>query len=593
MNLAPEEILERLLPRPRRVEPLEGVCALTGGIDWEMHVEDARVRRAAAEWIEMVEGASVPQPQVNLRIAFERMGRHEHAYALTVRRGRIDLIGESPAGAFHGLQTLRQLVDLSDGNVPCCAIRDDPDFTTRGLLHDVTRGKVPTLATLKLLVNRLAALKCNQLQLYIEHAFTFAFDRDICGPDDGLTPDEIRELDGYCKDRFIDLVPAVATLGHMGRILSMPRYRHLAEIEPTPSWEETPWPQRARGFTLDITNPESHRLVERIWTDILDAFSSPIVNICGDEPWDLGKGKNKDRFAAGSGPPYINHILRTRAICAARGRRSQVWSDVVRNHPELFDRLPRDLTVMHWGYDDKSDYEGTRNFVDAGLNTIVCPGTIGWKRILNAMNLAERNIKAFAEAGKRYGATGLVNTDWGDHGHFNALACSWHGIALGAACAWNADHVTGADFDDAFAATVLGMSDGSVVRSLRDASRIADACETWRLLWQPRQQIAEDLTLPTLERADECTATADRCAQSLFRSKFYDSLDRDELLLACRFMRVFADKVRSIRDADVDPLDLTDLLPTLQRNWLARNKLSGIPDIVQVLRGVESECYSG
>ena len=41
----------------------------------------------------------------------------------------------------------------------------------------------------------------------------------------GLTPDEVRDLDGYCRDRFIDLVPALATFGHMGRILSMNRPR--------------------------------------------------------------------------------------------------------------------------------------------------------------------------------------------------------------------------------------------------------------------------------------------------------------------------------------------------------------------------------
>ena len=359
-------------------------------------------------------------------IAVDRLRtEHRDGYRLTVSASGIELLGGSPAGCFYGLQTLTQLTDFASGEVPCCVIDDFPDFTARGLLHDVTRGKVPTLDTLKTLVDRLAALKVNQLQLYIEHAFTFGFDPDICGPDDGLTPDEIRELDAYCKDRFIDLVPAIATLGHMGRILSMPRYRHLAEIEPTKSWEEMPWPQRARGFTLDIMNPESHALIGRIWSEILDSFASPMVNICGDEPWDLGKGKNHERFAAtGTGPPYIDHILRIHAICAARGRRTQVWSDVVRNHPHLFDRLPKELTVLHWGYDDKADYEGTRAFTDAGLETVVCPGTSGWKRILNAMNLAERNIAAFAAAGRKHGATGLLNTDWGDHGHFNSLASS-------------------------------------------------------------------------------------------------------------------------------------------------------------------------
>jgi hypothetical protein len=516
---------------------------------------------------------------------------HRDGYRLTVSEGEIELLGGSPAGCFYGLQTLTQLTDFASGEVPCCVIDDFPDFTTRGLLHDVTRGKVPTLDTLKNLADRLSALKVNQLQLYIEHAFTFAFDPDICGPDDGLTPDEIRELDAYCKDRFIDLVPAVATLGHMGRILSMPRYRHLAEIEPTKSWKEMPWPQRARGFTLDVMNSDSHALVERIWSEILDAFTSPIVNICGDEPWDLGKGKNRERFAAtGTGPPYIDHILRIHALCAARGRRTQVWSDVVRNHADLFDRLPKELTVLHWGYDDRADYDGTRDFTNAGLDTIVCPGTTGWKRILNAMDLAERNIAAFAAVGRKHGASGLLNTDWGDHGHFNALACSWHGIALGAAFAWNADHPTGADFDNRFARTVLGISDAEVIPALRQASAIAERCETWRLLWQPLQQIRDDATLPTVEDAETAAESARSAVlrfESLTSIDAIDPRDVAELTLACRFTELFAEKMSYERAGRTDFADQFSVAAlAYSDSWRARNKPSGLRDILDALRFV-------
>lgn len=539
-------------------------------------------------------------PTATVVIAIDRSQvEHRDGYRLIISPNGIQLLGGSPAGCFYGLQTLTQLTDFAKCEVPCCVIDDYPDFTTRGLLHDVTRGKVPTLDTLKTIVDRLAAWKINQLQLYIEHAFTFAFDPDICGPDDGLTPDEIRELDAYCRERFIDLVPAVATLGHMGRILSMPKYRHLAEIEPTKTWADMSWPERARGFTLDIMNPESHALVERIWSEILGAFSSPIVNICGDEPWDLGNGRNRERFAAtGTGPPYIDHILRTHALCAARGRRTQVWSDVVANHPELFDRLPKDLTVLHWGYDDSADYEGTRKFTNAGLDTIVCPGTSGWKRIINAMNLAERNISAFAAAGRKHGATGLLNTDWGDHGHFNSLACSWHGIALGAALSWNAEQPIGNDFDRRFAKTVLGLADAEPISALRKASAIADHCETWRVLWQPLQQVRDDPTLPKLEdaqKAAEFALIAPRRFESC-GSRDFDPRDIAELTLACRFTALFTEKVRGLHTPSPfqgegggeSHTDVRDTIPELAdafaRCWLARNKPSALQAILGALK---------
>jgi hypothetical protein len=552
-------------------------------------------------------------------------------YRLSVREHQITLVGATSAACFHGLQTLFQLDCHHHDVIPCCEIVDWPDFRSRGLLHDVTRGKSPTLATLKSLADRLASLKINQFQLYIEHAFTFGFDSDIAGPNDALTPDEIRELDAYCRERFIDLVPAVATLGHMGRILSMPRYRHLAEIEPGCEWAGLGWLERARGFTLDVTNPESHRLVERIWSEMLDAFPSPIVNVCGDEPWDLGKGKNRERFSAhGVGEAYIDHILRTHAICARRGRRTQVWSDVVRNHPDLFHLLPPDLTVLHWGYDDRADYEGTRGFVEAGLDTIVCPGTSGWKRIINAMGLAERNIADFAAAGKRHGATGLLNTDWGDHGHFNLLACSWHGIALGAALAWRADHTIGDDFDERFARTFVGWASPadqnrdhvgcvpdapfSLIRILRDASCISNRCETWRLLWQPIARIKADSTLPSIDDADRSAESARRAIEILKRiepTDVADDRDRDELIVACRFTELFAGKIRLLRAASgmqsrsagssrdssgFDPAAWEERLSFAAQEfadcWCARNKPSGLRDILDALDTLRSDIAS-
>ena len=145
-----------------------------------------------------------------------------------------------------------------------------------------------------------------------------------------------------------------------------------------------------------------------------------------DEPWDLGKGRSRARLPDGDcTEAYVQHVRRTHDFCAARGRRCQLWSDVIRNHPERLDRLPQNTTILHWGYDERTDYEGTATFVDAGLPTVVCPGTSGWKRIINAMDAAERNISTFAAVGRRCGAIGLINTDWGVWGHSNPSPCPW------------------------------------------------------------------------------------------------------------------------------------------------------------------------
>ncbi len=568
----------------------------------EVRLADSRVEAAARAWLVETEptgkhNAVVARGSAGrmvVELARDAHLRRPHGYRLNIRPGGVELVGGSPEGCYHGLQTLRQLSRLASGALPCCVIVDWPDFETRGLLHDVTRGKVPTLTTLKMLADRLASLKINQLQLNIEHAFVFAFDPDICAPKDGLTADDVRALDGYCRDRFIDLVPALATFGHMGRILSMPRYRHLAEVETDVSWADMDWTQRLRGLTLDCANPEAHRLTERMWSDVLDAFSAPVVNICGDEPHDLGQGKNKNRFAAaGNGGPYIEQIRRTHAYCAARGRSVQAWSDVVRAYPDRFGTLPDDLTVLHWGYDD-ADYDGSAAFDASGLATCVCPGTFGWHRIINAVNAAERNITTFAAAGKKHGARGLINTDWGDDGHFNLLGCSWHGIALGAAAAWRGDHPAGDDFDHRFARLFMGSDDATGIYHLRRASALAGTCRTWRMMWNTLADNRADPQLPTVAAAEEARHHAAELLRWCDEHGSPEGSHADDLrdiAAAARFTRLFTDKVALARAAQVggkqqrrtDPVDwaaeVRDAFQTYAVAWRARNKPSGLADI--------------
>ena len=618
-----------LLPRPKQVLATGVACRIGPSCRMNILVDDPRIERFVLDWRNRFSARSDitggfttggigkdPNDRSDSRQPHSSAGTgpvagllvavdplvvdHPQGYKLSVRPDGVELIGGGQEGCYWGLQTLTQLSDFETGTVAGCTIEDRPDFATRGLLHDVTRGKVPRLETLKMLVDRLSSLKINQLQLNIEHAFVFSFDPEICGPQDGLMPDEVRELDVYARERFVDLVPALATFGHMGRILSMPRYHHLAEIEATKPWSAMDWPQRMRGLTLDCTDPEAFRLVESMWTDVLDAFSSPVVNICGDEPWDLGKGRNTGRMASESlREAYVDRLRATHEFCAKKGRHTQFWSDVVKDHPHLPAGLD-DSTVLHWGYDDRTDYDKTGVFVRAGLRTHVCPGTSGWKRIINAMDLAERNITAFALAGRKHGAVGLLNTDWGDHGHFNLPACSLHGIALGAALGWSADHPTGKAFDDVFVETVLGVDDSSGMRLLRKASALGGGCETWRMLRTPVSELAGDSSLPGGDELTESQEAADKagkwCRRLVGPSSPTQS-DLEELATACEFHALVAGKIRLMRG---DPCEsrgrwlekLESACVRYERCWKTRNKPSGLEDIVRVLSALKREVAS-
>ena len=66
------------------------------------------------------------------------------------------------------------------------------------------------------MIDFLAALKYNEFQLYMEgDCFKYAAYPKETADFDCLTPEDIEELDAYCRQRFIDLVPNQNSFGHM------------------------------------------------------------------------------------------------------------------------------------------------------------------------------------------------------------------------------------------------------------------------------------------------------------------------------------------------------------------------------------------
>jgi len=177
---------------------------------------------------------------------------------LTSALEHIDIAASSPAGFRYAAATLQQLLEAGAGAIRCMQIDDWPDFAHRGVMLDISRDKVPTMATLFMLVDLFAELKINQLQLYTEHTFQYAKHPDVWSDLSPMTPEEIRELDEYCRARFIELVPNQNSFGHMARWLKHPRYADLAEA---PDGFTFPWGLRhAGGFTLNPLDPRSLEL---------------------------------------------------------------------------------------------------------------------------------------------------------------------------------------------------------------------------------------------------------------------------------------------------------------------------------------------
>ncbi len=358
-------------------------------------------------------------------------------YTLDIMPGKIIVGYSSRQGLYYGLVTLKVLRQNYAGTIPCVYIEDAPDLAVRGLMLDISRNKVPTKETIMSILQLLADLKYNHFELYVE-GFSFAYPsfKNLWeGKEKPITGEEIQSLDTFCRAHFIDFVPNQNSLGHMMSWLATDQFKDLAEC---PKGYKVMGLTNMKG-TLNPVDPRSIELVTKMAGDLLPNFTSSYFNVDLDEPFELGKGKSKELCREmGVGEVYLDYAAKLHEFVAGKDKKMMMWGDIVMRHPELIPKIPRDITLLDWGYESSYPFERHCKTLQAsGLNYMVCPGTSSWTSITGRTDNMIENIEVAAKSGAEYGAKGMLLTDWGDMGHWQYLPVSYAGYVAGASLSWN------------------------------------------------------------------------------------------------------------------------------------------------------------
>ena len=439
-------------------------------------------------------------------------------------------------------------------------------FETRGYMLDISRDKVPTMSTLRQIVDLLKVCNYNQFQLYTEHTFRYSRHEAAWKHASPLTPAEVRELDAYCRMNDIELVPNQNSFGHLERWLKLPEYNHLAAMPK--GGAITPWGTVKKDpTTLNPALPESLDFLAGLYDELLPCFASRLFNVGCDETFEI-----KDPEA------YLTFLLKVCDLVRERGHRPMFWGDIILKHPELVSRLPKDLIALDWGYEGNHPFSAEcARFREAGLDFYVCPGTSSWNSLAGRVENMRENMAAAEQAGRMNGAKGFLVTDWGDVGHWQPLAASLPGLVLGG---WFADHGAKAnkmDLEEALD-TVMGVPLGGTLLRLgtlylRGGALRANASELFRILANDRGYSRHpNLTDSVLA---EVSAVAEGCrhAAAAFASPtIYGSgaVWAEEIV----FMANLIDAACHRRD----DRRLKALREEHRRVWLLRNRPGGLED---------------
>jgi hexosaminidase len=395
----------------------------------------------APRWLKLLRGTftlPMQKPLGKIKVVRTHSApNHPEGYTLTISKTGIEISFRETSGLRAAAATLRQLLREYGRRLPCLKIRDWPDFARRGVMLDISRGRVPKLETLLDLAEKLSDFKINELQLYTEHTFAYKKYKSVWQSWGALTAEEIQILDARCHELGIELVPNQNSFGHLRYFLENPRLKQLAEIsEP---YEDANGEFVRRPTTHAPNHPGTLPFLRGLYDELLPNFSSTHFNIGGDETWDLGRGQSRKICETkGKGRVYFDFLKQIHHEVAVLGRKMMFWGDIILKYPKLIRELPKNVIALNWGYEANHPFEKeAAQFAKAKIPFYVCPGTSTWQSLIGKHDNALANLLTAARVGKKFGAIGFLNTDWGDGGHPQPLAVSWPLFAAGAALAWN------------------------------------------------------------------------------------------------------------------------------------------------------------
>ncbi len=211
--------------------------------------------------------------------------REDESYTLTIEPNKIDISAPTEWGILHGLETLLQLAVQEDGEwyFPEVEVMDQPRFTWRGLMIDVSRHWIPKEVILRNL-DAMATVKMNVLHLHLTDHQGFRMEsktyprlHEMGSDGNYFSQEEMEEIVAYASERGIRVVPEFDLPGHSASWFV--GYPELASA-PGPFELQTGWIGDA------IMNPakeDTYTFLDEFFGEMATFFPDPYMHIGGDE----------------------------------------------------------------------------------------------------------------------------------------------------------------------------------------------------------------------------------------------------------------------------------------------------------------------
>ena len=374
-----------LVPMPQEIEILEGFCNLNSFKFKTSSSVFSPLKELSYLQLNATEGDSASLEFV----LNEELSKEE--YLASVKHDGVQIQGSTYNGAYHGLQTIRQLCLDFENIIPCVKISDKPDFKHRGFMLDCSRHFFP-VSEIKKLIDTASMHHLNVFQWHLVDDQGWRLDipkfpklKEIGSKrrmpeythldyiyEGCYTKEDVEEVENYANARAMIVVPEIETPGHASALLAA-----------YPEYGCTGGPYNVEhrfGIFDDVMCPGNEKLfsfLDEIFEYVASIFKGPYIHLGGDEcptiKWTTCPKCQKriaDEKLADENELQAYTVSRIAKIISKYNKQPLGWDEVLYGTEKL--GLPEDLIVMSW-QGVKGGLEASRR----GFDVIMCPNTQG------------------------------------------------------------------------------------------------------------------------------------------------------------------------------------------------------------------------
>lgn len=334
-----------------------------------------------------------------------------------------------------------------------------------GVMIDCSRNAVMDVSALKTYMDYLSAFGYNTLMLYTEDTYEVNNEMYFGSRRGRYTKQELKEINNYCLQKNIELIPCVQTLAHLNTIFRWKEYAYHNDIDDI----------------LLLEDERVYTLISNIFETINECFTSKYVHIGMDEAHHLGRGAYLDKHGYKNGFEILSkHLDKVVEIAQKYNKKCIMWSDMFfklttngdyydeKNHFKITDQIKesvnKNVELTYWDYyhTDKRIYDAMieKHKLLSDNQIWFAGGAWSWTGFTPHNKHTLETMVPAMKSCKEHNIDNVIITLWGDNGgecsRFALLPslfyikCTYDGIEDISEIKNKFEQIVGETYDDMF-----------------------------------------------------------------------------------------------------------------------------------------------